>query len=109
MSWQGFKSFVLSAFSENGVPSASRVISGWLCISSMALIWFCVRHAMNLDKESAMVWVGGLPAIIYALATFTVSPYGVNQISKMFQKKDVAATDNPAPTNGVGTDGGSKG
>jgi hypothetical protein len=93
MSWQGFKSFVIAAFSEQGVPSASRVISGWLCISSMALIWFCVRHAMTLDKEAAMIWVGGLPAIIYALAAFTFSPYGVNQLSKLLRRESREQTE----------------
>ncbi len=82
MSWQGFKSFVVSAFSENGSPSSSRIISGWLSVSSMALIWWCARHAMGLDKESAMVWVGGLPALIYALAAFAVSPYTVAKLGQ---------------------------
>lgn len=86
MSWVGFKNFIVAAFSENGVPSAARVISGWLCVSSMSLVWFIARHAMMLDKEAGMLWVSGMPAIIYALAAFTTAPYGVNQLSKMFKK-----------------------
>lgn len=95
MSWHGFKKFVIKAFSENGQPSSARVISGWLSVSSMALIWWCARHAMQLDKESAMVWVGGLPALVYSLAAFAISPYGVakfqqaiSSFSKHREEKD---------------------
>ena len=94
MGWQGFKEFMVAAFSENGVPSAARVISGWLCVSSMALIWFIARHAMVLDKEASMLWVSGMPAIIYSLAAFTTAPYGVNQLSKMFKKDSNGAENN---------------
>lgn len=82
MNWDRIKDFVAKAFSENGSPSSSRLISAWLSVSSMALIWYCVRHAMQLEKEAAMVWVGGLPALIYALAAFAVSPYTVAKLGQ---------------------------
>lgn len=85
---KGTLSFMKVAFSDNGQPSSSRLIGGWLCISSMALIWYVVRHAMYLPAEKMQIWVGGLPAIIAALAGFTVAPYGINTIGNMFGKKD---------------------
>lgn len=89
MTVSGLISFVKAAFSENGVPSSSRLLNGWLSVSSMALIWWMVRHTMALeDPVKLQQWIGGLPLIIGALATFAVSPYGVNQLSKMFKKDD---------------------
>jgi hypothetical protein len=92
MNWQPIKTFIAQAFSENGSPSSARVISAWLCVSSMALIWFCVRHAMGLEKDAAMVWVGGLPNIILALAAFTAAPYGIAKAGQaamaIWKKKD---------------------
>jgi hypothetical protein len=82
MTWAGFTAFLKSAFSENGSPSSSRIISAWLSLSSMALIWFCARHAMKLDSQAAMVWVGGLPSIIYALGAFTVAPYTIAKVGQ---------------------------
>lgn len=81
INWAGMKDFGKQAFSENGSPSSSRLISAWLSVSSMALIWWCVKHAMNLqDNAKIITWVSGIPQIIYALAAFTVAPYGVNQL-----------------------------
>lgn len=103
-----FLEFVEKAFSDNSVPSASRIIAGWLSISSMALIWYIVRHAMAMPVESAQPWIGGLPYIIGALAGFTVSPYGVNTLGNMFAKTPpqlpVAASLAPAPTALVDND-----
>jgi len=87
--WSGIKTFVKAAFSENGVPSSSRILSAWLSVSSMTLIWWMVRHAMLIDDDAKLLtWVGGIPAIIYALATFSVSPYGFTKIAGMFKRKD---------------------
>jgi hypothetical protein len=80
LSWLG------KAFSENGQPSSSRVISAWLSVSSMALLWFIVRHMMGQPVEKLQVWIGGLPLLVGALATFAVSPYGVNKLSGMFKR-----------------------
>jgi hypothetical protein len=74
------------AFSDEHGPSSSRIISAWLSVSSMALIWWMVRHAMFEPVEKLQVWVGGMPLIIGALATFAVSPYGVMKLTGMFQK-----------------------
>ena len=79
--------FFARAFSEKGEPSSARLLSGWLCISSMALIWFIVRHAFYTDNpEKLITWVGGLPAIIYALAAFAISPFGLSKISAIWNK-----------------------
>ena len=91
--WE-FIGFIKQAFMDKGVPSSSRIISAWLSVSSMALIWFIARHAMGQPTEKIQVWIGGLPAIILALATFAASPYGVNRVTEMF-KKDAPAVDNP--------------
>ena len=74
------------AFSENGEPSASRIISAWLSVSSMALIWWMAKNAMSQPVEKLQVWVGGMPMIIGALATFAVSPYGVSKLTGIFTK-----------------------
>ena len=74
------------AFSDENGPSSSRVISAWLSVSSMALIWWMAKHAMSQPVEKLQVWVGGLPLIIGALATFAVSPYGVAKLTGMFSK-----------------------
>lgn len=34
-----------------------------------------------------MVWVGGLPGIIYALAAFAISPFGIGKIAGIWDKK----------------------
>lgn len=78
--------FLAKAFSEDGAPSSSRIISAWLSISSMMLIWWMVKHMMGQSVEKLQVWIGGLPMIIGALATFAVSPYGVAKITGIFNK-----------------------
>lgn len=82
-----FVGFIKDAFCDNGSPSSSRLLSTWLSVSSMALIWFIVRHMMFLPVASLQVWIGGLPMVIGALATFAASPYGINRLSGMFKKE----------------------
>jgi hypothetical protein len=90
--------FLARAFSENGEPSSARILSGWLSISSMALIWFIVRHAFYMNDFAKLeVWIGGLPAIIYALAAFAISPFGLAKISSIWKKDDKDKAD---PTKG---------
>lgn len=47
---------------------------------------------MKLDKDAAMVWVGGLPNIIFALGVFTTMPYGVSKagqtMMEIWKKRD---------------------
>jgi len=89
MNWGSIRKFLREAFSENGVPSSSRILSAWLSFSSMALIWFIVRHAFYIDdREKLITWVGGIPAIVYALAAFAVSPYGLTKLTGMWRRKD---------------------
>jgi len=77
--------FLVAAFSENGQPSSSRMLSVALSIWSMALIAFMIRHAFyRPDTVTIKTWVSGMPMIIYALAVFSVSPYGLAKISGMF-------------------------
>lgn len=84
--------FLGQAYSENGQPSSSRIVSSWLSISSMALIWWMVRHAMELqDPVKLATWIGSLPGIIYALATFAISPYGVTKVTGIWANKDKPA------------------
>ena len=91
--------FIARAFSEKGEPSSARILSGWLCVSSMALIWFMVRHIFYTDNlEKLITWVGGMPAIIYALAAFAISPFGLAKISSIWNKDK--AEDKTDPTKG---------
>jgi hypothetical protein len=81
MSWQGFKTFVVAAFSDAGSPSSSRVVSALLAVWSMGLIAWAIHHIMKLeDVARIMAWIGGLPQIILALAAFAAAPYGLNQM-----------------------------
>jgi hypothetical protein len=41
---------------------------------------------MSQTVDKLQVWIGGLPMIIGALATFAVSPYGVAKFTGMFNK-----------------------
>lgn len=80
--------FIKEAFSENGQASSSRIISAWLSVSSMALIWFVVRHMMSQPVDKLGVWIGNLPLVIGSLATFSTAPYGIGKIAGMFKKDD---------------------
>lgn len=84
--WTSIVAFVAKAFSEGDQPSSSRLISGFLSLSSMSLISWMIKHMMSQPVDKLQVWVGGLPMIIGALATFAVSPYGVAKLTGMFNK-----------------------
>lgn len=79
-----FREFITRAFSEKGEPSSSRILSFWLSLSSMALIWHICRHAIQLSAEQAAVFVNGLPYIIGSLTLFAVSPYGIAKAGQTF-------------------------
>ena len=84
--WKSVMDFLVKAFSDEHGPSSSRVISAWLSVSSMALIWFIVKHSMSQPVEKLSIWLSNLPLIIGALATFSTAPYGVMKITEMFKK-----------------------
>lgn len=84
--WDKVWSWLGKAFSDEHGPSSSRITSAWLSVSSMALIWWMVRHMMSQPLDKLQVWVGGLPLIIGALATFAASPYGIMKFTEMFKK-----------------------
>jgi hypothetical protein len=79
-------SWIGRAFSDEHGPSSSRIISAWLSVSSMALIWWIARHMMGEPADKLQIWASNFPLIIGALATFAVSPYGVMKLTGMFQK-----------------------
>ena len=74
------------AFSDEHGPSSSRIVSAWLSISSMTLIWWVVRHCMSQPADKLSIWLSNLPLIIGALATFSTAPYGVMKLTEMFKK-----------------------
>ena len=80
MSWLG------RAFSDEHGPSSSRIISAWLSVSSMMLIWWVVRHMQGQPVDKLSVWAANLPMLVGALATFSTAPYGIGRISEMFKK-----------------------
>jgi hypothetical protein len=80
MSWLG------RAFSDEHGPSSSRIISAWLSVSSMTLIWWIVRHMQGQSVDKLSVWAANLPMLVGALATFSTAPYGIGRISEMFKK-----------------------
>ena len=79
-SWLG------KALSDEHGPSASRIISSWLSVSSMSLIWWISHHMMQQPQDKLQIWASNLPLIIGALATFSTAPYGIGRISEMFKK-----------------------
>ena len=84
--WHKLCDFIEKAFSDNGQPSSSRIISAWLSVSSMSLIWFIVHHMFSQSVDKLSVWMGNLPLVIGALATFSTAPYGISRLSTMFNK-----------------------
>ena len=74
------------AFSDEHGPSSSRIISAWLSVSSMALIWWIARHMMGEPADKLQIWASNLPLVIGALATFSTAPYGVMKLTSMFKK-----------------------
>jgi hypothetical protein len=88
MVWGKVWTWIGSMFSENGQPSSARVISAWLSVSSMSLIWWIFHHMMQQPVDKLAVWMGNLPMVIGALASFAVAPYGVNRLSTMFKKDE---------------------
>ena len=89
-------SFISQAYSENGVPSSSRITSSWLSFSSMALLWFIFRHMMGQPVDKLAVWMGNLPMVIGALATFSTAPYGIGKIASVFKRDDKCSTNQDA-------------
>lgn len=81
-SWLG------KAFSENDQPSSSRIISAWLSVSSMSLIWWTFHHMMGQPVDKLQVWMGNIPLVIGSLATFSTAPYGIGKIAGMFKKDE---------------------
>lgn len=78
--------FLGKAFSDNGQPSSSRIISAWLSVSSMSLIWWIAHHMMQQPVDKLQVWMANMPLFIGALATFSTAPYGISRLSTMFNK-----------------------
>jgi hypothetical protein len=78
--------FIAKAFSDNGQPSSSRIISAWLSVSSMSLIWWIAHHMMQQPVDKLQVWMANMPLFIGALATFSTAPYGISRLSTMFNK-----------------------
>jgi len=81
-----FWTFIGRAFSDEHGPSSSRIISAWLSVSSMSLLWWIIRHMQSQPVDKLSVWMGNLPMVIGALATFSTAPYGIGRISEMFKK-----------------------
>ena len=84
--WQSVLTWLGKAFSDEHGPSSSRIISAWLSVSSMALIWWVARHMMGESVDKLQVWAANLPMLVGALATFSTAPYGIGRISEMFKK-----------------------
>jgi len=74
------------AFSDEHGPSSSRIISAWLSVSSMTLIWWIARHMMGEPADKLQIWASNFPLIIGALATFSTAQYGIGRITEMFKK-----------------------
>src|ERR1039458_7195437 len=87
------------AFSDEHGPSSSRIISAWLSVSSMTLIWWVARHCMFAPVDKLSIWLSNLPLIIGALATFSTAPYGVMKLTSMFKKGADKVVEHAVGTN----------
>ena len=47
-----------------------------------------IRHMLTLPADKLAVWMGNLPMLVGALATFSTAPYGIGKIAGMFKKEE---------------------
>jgi len=71
--------FVRDAYSDNGNPSSSRILTFILALVSSKVVLNVFNHIIALSDAAALAtWLGALPLIISALVLFFTAPYGVN-------------------------------
>lgn len=70
--------FVKKAFSDNGQPSSSRLLSIPHSAAAIFALLYVVIHTHQLPDGTATAGLGA----------FATAPYAVNRVSNMFQKKD---------------------
>ncbi len=76
----GFREFIKQAFSDDGQPSSSRLLTAATTASSIVALLSVVFKSGHLPDGMALTGLGA----------FASSPYAVNRASKMFGKdKDV--------------------
>ena len=57
---------------------------------------------MYQPVEKLQVWLGGLPMVIAALASFTVAPYGIAKVTGIWNKNENGgAPVSDPPSNGT--------
>ena len=72
-------SFVRAAYSDNGQPSSSRILTFILAIVSSKILLKIAVHVIAITDPVALAsWLGALPLLISALVLFFTAPYGVN-------------------------------
>jgi hypothetical protein len=83
--------FVKIAFSDNGVPSSSRLLSiPHFVVAGFSILWTTIKTGGHPDYLA-----------ITALSGFAVAPYAVNRASNMFsyQKKDIDTSSTSSISN----------
>ena len=78
-------------FSENGVPSSSRVLTFILSVGSLLCIFGVFIHIWTQTVDKQAVWLAQMPWIIGSLTAFSTSPYAINKggstLSDLFKNK----------------------
>lgn len=85
--WSGLKAaiidvytFLKAVYSDDGVPSSSRILTFILAMVSSGILWRVFTHIIAItDIGIISAWLGNLPIIISALVLFFTAPYGVNK------------------------------
>lgn len=72
----GVREFLKGAFSDNGTPSSSRLLTAMTTLSAIVALLAVVFKTWHLPDGMALTGLGG----------FAASPYAVNRASKMFGK-----------------------
>lgn len=81
--------FLKSAFSDNGLPSSSRLLLVPHCITACFVLVYVALKTHGVPDGMTLTGLGG----------FATAPYAVNRVSNMFGKKDDPDKDK---SNGAG-------
>ena len=71
-----FREFIKQAFSDNGQPSSSRLLTAATTLSSVVALLSVIFKTWHMPDGMALTGLGA----------FASSPYAVNRASKMFGK-----------------------
>jgi hypothetical protein len=94
--------YLRDAFSDNGQPSASRLLMGIFSLFTITILYKTFSHLVKLSEASngviLTIWLSNLPLIITSLCALIALPYTVSrgasaltdlaQLAASFRKKE---------------------